>query len=477
MTTEEFKLELHKKFPFVPTFDQERLLLAVSKFILSTKPRCALIIRGYAGTGKTTCVGAITAALPSVRFKSVLLAPTGRAAKVLSNYSNRSASTIHKKIYRRKSKITDTLAFDMSQNLHTNTVFIVDEASMIGRDVSVNFGEQRYLLDDLMDYVYSGDNCRLILIGDGAQLPPVGSVKSPALDTDYLRLEFDLTIARMELTQVVRQDKDSGILFNATRIREQIREDNNLFPKITVDNFDDVDNMTGMDVQEVLEDMYSQYGKENTMLITRSNKRANYFNGQIRARILDFEEEVNQGDFLMVVRNNYFWLEDDNPATDFIANGDIITVQRIHNYEDHFGLRFADATITMNDYPDLPEFDVKLLLETLYEESPSLPQEKNKKFYHDILSKYSDIKNRTKRNQAVKEDPYFNAIQVKFAYAVTCHKSQGGQWPVVLIDQGYLTEDMMGVEYLRWLYTAFTRASEKLVLLDFRKEFFEEKNE
>lgn len=474
MNSQEFNLVLQKKFPHVPTTDQEQLLLAVSKFVLSSKPRCALIIRGYAGTGKTTCVGAITAALPAVRFKSVLLAPTGRAAKVLSNYSKKSASTIHKKIYRRKSKVTDTLAFELSQNLHTNTVFIVDEASMIGRDSSIiNFGEQRYLLDDLMEYVFSGVNCRLILIGDGAQLPPVGSNKSPALETDYLRSEFDLTIARIDLTQVVRQEQDSGILYNATRIREQIREDTNLFPKLTISDFNDLENISGMDVQEVIEDMYSHYGKENTMLITRSNKRANYFNGQIRARILDYEEEVNAGDFLMVVRNNYFWLEEDNPHTDFIANGDIITVKRIHGYEDHFGLRFADATIVLNDYPNLPEFDVKLMLETIYEETPSLSQEKNKKFYQNISSKYVEIKNRTKRNQAIKEDPYFNALQVKFAYAVTCHKSQGGQWPVVLIDQGYLTEEMMGAEYLRWLYTAFTRASQKLVLLDFRKEFFD----
>lgn len=474
MNSTEFRNELHDKFPFEPTADQERLLLAISKFSLSSKPRCVLIIRGYAGTGKTTCVGAITAALPSIKYKSVLLAPTGRAAKVLSNYSHKSASTIHKKIYRRKSKITDVLAFDMSQNLHTNTVFIVDEASMIGRDSNINSGDQRYLLDDLFDYVFSGTNCRMILIGDGAQLPPVGSIESPALDTDYLRFEFDCTIARIDLTQVVRQDKDSGILFNATRIREQIRENNNLFPNISVDEYDDIHNISGVDVQDIIEEMYDGYGKENVMLITRSNKRANYFNGHIRARILWHEEEIDPGDFLMVVRNNYFWLEENNSHTDFIANGDIITAIRIHKYEERYGLRFANATITMNDYPDLPEFEVKLLIDTIYDETANLDREKSKKFYFDVLADYSDLKNKKERSKAVKEDPYFNAIQVKFAYAVTCHKSQGGQWPVVIIDQGYLTEEMMGAEYLRWLYTAFTRASKKLVLLNFREEFFQD---
>lgn len=468
----EFRKELNKNFPHHPTPGQDHLLMAVSKFVLSTKDRCVLIIRGYAGTGKTTCVGTITTSLNKIKYKSVLLAPTGRAAKVLSNYSKRNASTIHKKIYRRKSKANEVLTFEMSKNLHKNTVFIVDEASMIGRDSSMNSGNERYLLDDLMDYVFEGENCRLILIGDGAQLPPVGSIKSPALDIEYLKYEFDTTIARIDLTEVVRQEEGSGILYNATKIREQILENNNLFPQIDVENFEDIENVTGMDVQEVIEANYDEYGKDNTMLITRSNKRANYFNGQIRSRILWFEEEINQGDYLMVVRNNYFWLEENNLFTDFIANGDIVEIVRIRNYEDRYDLRFADAVVKMMDYPDMPEFEVKLLLETLYSETPSMSSEDNKKFYFDVLASYSDLKSRKKMQAAVKEDPYFNAIQVKFAYAVTCHKSQGGQWPVVLIDQGYLTEDMMGVEYLRWLYTAFTRASKKLVLLNFREEFF-----
>ncbi len=478
MKDTDFFQSLLKNFSLSPTAGQDKLFFAVSKFVLSRKPRCALLIKGYAGTGKTSCVSAIVKSLKLINQRSVLLAPTGRAAKVLGKYSNRSAYTIHKKIYRKKSTQNASLSFHIAPNLHKNTVFIVDEASMIGTDsglsTSSTFGT-RDLLDDLFEFVFSGENCRIILIGDSAQLPPVGSDQSPALQLPYLRDSFDLTIAQLELTEVVRQDQDSGILMNATTIRNQIRLQPESFPQINADSYEDITPIIGTELQETIEDAYHNPGREDTVIITRSNKRANQFNQHIRQEILGHDEELSAGDYLMVVRNNYFWLEDDkNKYTDFIANGDIIEVKSVLKYFDRYGFRFADVEIQMLDYPEIEPFEVRMILDTLYDDTPNLGPEKSKALYHYVAEDYLELKSKSRIHKAIMEDPNFNALQVKFAYAITCHKSQGGQWPLVILDQGYLTEEMMGVEYLRWLYTAFTRASEKLYLVNFRKEFFED---
>jgi len=470
MLAEHIKNIILEKLKFKPTSDQINLITGLSSFIMDNNSNKVFLIKGYAGTGKTTVVSALVNAFRKLKIKSVLLAPTGRAAKVLSSYSKKSAYTIHKKIYRQKSSKDGFGVFVIDSNLHSNTFFIVDEASMISNqsnDISV-FGTGR-LLDDLIKYVYNDKACKLILIGDTAQLPPVGIDMSPALDKQQLK-GFGLDIEEHILTEVVRQSEDSGILMNATKIRNQLMSEKYNFPKLDVDTILDIEKISGTDLLETISDSYDKHGFEDTIIITRSNKRANQYNNGIRSQILWREEEISVGDFLMVVKNNYFWL-DDNDKVDFIANGDIAEIVRINKYHEQYGFRFADVTLNLRDY-DL-EIDCKIILDTLNLNTAALSSDDNKKLFYNVMEDYKNEKTKKKQFEGVKNDEFFNALQVKFSYAITCHKAQGGQWKNVFIDHGYVTEEMMDKEYLRWLYTAFTRPIEQLYLVNFSKHFFD----
>ncbi len=468
MNQSEFYKLLLQQFPFETTSGQQTLLGKLSGFILGKDSDHIFIIKGYAGTGKTTIVRSLVQSLPALNGKTVLLAPTGRAAKVLSGYTGKQAYTVHKKIYHRKPVVDGGFAFTLQQNLHTNTVFIVDEASMISGSGGWSAGS---LLDDLVSYVFNGINCKLILIGDTAQLPPVGLDISPALDQEFMKATYYFQTGSFELTEVVRQTKDSGILTNATAIRNQIKKNKNNKPHFDTVGFKDIIRLDGSELEEALNNAYDNYGAEDAMVICRSNKRANIFNQQIRARIRWQENELSSGDYLMVVKNNYFWLQEGARAG-FIANGDIIKLTRVGTIQEMHGFRFADVRMRMIDYPDEPELETRLLLDTIMSEAPALTQEDNKRLYESVQQDYSDIADRRMRLKKVKEDPFFNALQVKFAYAITCHKAQGGQWPCVFVEQGYLTDEMINTEYLRWLYTAVSRATEKLYLVNFNKEFY-----
>ncbi|MGB0422950.1 MAG: ATP-dependent DNA helicase [Flavobacteriales bacterium] len=472
--------QLKSEFPHLPTAGQEVLLNGLSRFTYSMMPKCTLVVKGYAGTGKTTVIGSYVKVLKKNNFDVVLLAPTGRAAKVLSNYSGLPAFTIHKKIYQRKPGAFGASGYGLMSNRHRRTVFLVDEASMIG-DSGVS-GEQsfeyRSLLDDLIEYVFNGHQCKLVLIGDQAQLPPVGADQSPALDIDRLQSKQHLTIAELELTEVVRQEMDSGILFNATVLRNAITSRKEGFPLLNMNGFDDVKRISGLELQEVLEDLNGKYGREGVMVITRSNKRANLFNQNIRARIEWFEERLNAGDLLMVVRNNYHWLTPykDAPTT-FIANGDVVEVLKVIREYEMYDMDFADVEVQLIDYPNFQPFEVRIMLDSLEIETANLPQAQMKTLYHEVSIDYSDLGFKKKIHEAVMKDPFYNALQVKFAYSVTCHKSQGGQWPAVILDQGYLTEEMLNISLLRWFYTAITRAQTELYLLNFDPSFFGKTNE
>ncbi len=475
MNQQEFSTILLQHFPFEAKGGQRQLFTKLSAFILGKNSDQIFVIKGYAGTGKTTIVRSLVQSLPAVNGKTVLLAPTGRAAKVLSNYTKKQAYTIHKKIYYRKPENDGGLAFTLQQNLHTDTIFVVDEASMISSSGGLNdngFFGGGSLLDDLIRYVFSGTNCKLIFIGDTAQLPPVGLDVSPALDIDFLKASYYFQVDWLELTEVVRQTENSGILTNATAIRNQINEDRNSKPNFILNSFKDIVRLGGDELEDALNDAYNKYGAEDTMVISRSNKRANIFNQQIRARIRWQENELSSGDYMMVVKNNYFWLPEESKAG-FIANGDIIQLMSIGKIQEMHGFRFADVRMRMIDYPDEPELETRLLLDTIMSESPALSQTENKRLYESVSSDYGDIADKRLRLKKVKEDGFFNALQVKFSYAVTCHKAQGGQWPCVFVEQGYLTDEMINTEYLRWLYTAVSRASEKLYLVNFNKDFFE----
>jgi exodeoxyribonuclease V len=463
---------LLKYFPFEPTPGQQVLVDKLSRFVFSDDERSAFVLKGYAGTGKTTIIGALVKALPEVCMKCVLLAPTGRAAKVLSNHSGQQALTIHKKIYFRRGAADGLGSFVLQQNVHANTLFIVDESSMIPDGGSLSNFRESSLLEDLFEYVYSGSNCRLLFIGDTAQLPPVGLDMSPALDPVHLRKSFFLSVDSVELKDVVRQAGSSGILANATAVRDMINKEEETFPKLDVKGYKDITRITGAELEDALNYSYSKFGPEGTMVICRSNKRANIFNQQIRARIRWQEDEISTGDYLMVVKNNYHWLPPESKAG-FIANGDIVELQKVGSIREMHGFRFADVRLRLIDYPDEPELETKIILDTLTSEAPALTPEQGRILYESVTADYMDIGDKSKRLKKVKADPFFNALQVKFAYAVTCHKAQGGQWESVFVEQGYLTEEMVNREFLRWLYTGVTRATEKLYLVNFNKEFFE----
>ena len=430
------------------------------------------MLRGYAGTGKTSLVGALVKAMDKLQQKSVLLAPTGRAAKVFSAYAGHPAFTIHKKIYRQQSFSNEVSNFSINDNLTTHTLYIVDEASMISNEglSGSMFGTGR-LLDDLVEFVYSGAGCRLLLMGDTAQLPPVGEEQSPALVTEALK-GYGLNVTEVDLTQVVRQVQASGILWNATQIRRLIAEEECYsLPKIKVSGFPDIKVVPGDELIETLTGCYEKDGMDETIVVCRSNKRANIYNKGIRAQILYREDELNTGDLLMIAKNNYYWTER-YKEMDFIANGEIAVVRRVRRTRELYGFRFAEVVLSFPDYNDF-EIEANLLLDTLHSDAPALPKTENDRLFYSVLEDYADITVKRERMKKIKADPHYNALQVKYAYAVTCHKAQGGQWQNVFLDQGYMSDEYLTPDYFRWLYTAFTRASKTLYLVNYPKEQIE----
>ena len=488
--------KIQENFGFVPTAEQSEAIGLIGDFLMSRRGMELFLLRGYAGTGKTTLVGALVKTLAELNQPVVLMAPTGRAAKVFSSYAGQPAYTIHKRIYRQKS-ITDTDTFSLNVNLSKHTLFIVDEASMISNDglSSSTFGTGR-LLDDLIQYVYSGEGCRLMLMGDTAQLPPVGEEESPALMTSLLK-SYGLHVYEKTLTQVMRQLSESGILYNATAIRYRLtamqhgmNPESGLVTSGIVPSAD-VSHVTGGELIDSLETSYSRWGADDCMIICRSNKRANIYNLGIRSRILDRDEELCSGDRIMVVKNNYYWVEQEvkkmiaergkvkdeasssalNPQLplSFIANGDIAVVRRVRRTRELYGFRFADVLLRFPDYDDY-EMETTVLLDTLQSESPSLTKEEADRLFQAVMDDYAHITTKKERYQQLRLDPHFNALQIKYAYAVTCHKAQGGQWGCIYLDQGYLPPDISPVDYYRWLYTAFTRATEQVYLVNWPQE-------
>jgi len=460
--------KLTEYLEFRPTPGQLEMIRELARFLSSDVRSEIMLVKGYAGTGKTTLVNSVVRTLHSMKLKSVLMAPTGRAAKVISAYTGRPAWTIHRKIYRQKSGKDGLGVFVLDRNLHKDTYFIVDESSMIGDGIPDSPFGSGDLLRDLLEYVERGSNCRLILVGDTAQLPPVGLALSPALDRSRLE-KMGFSIREIEMTDVVRQSEGSGILYNATRIRDLISEQKEDYPAFNFSEYGDVSMVGGADLLEAIGASYDRFGAEETIVVTRSNKRANRFNAGIRSQILWREEEIVAGDLLMVVKNNYFWKDEEN-RIDFIANGDSVKVERVRSYEEEHGYRFVNLRISLPDYQDL-ELDVKVILDVLDLDAPSLTQLQQRTLYMAVAEDYPDAVNHKQMATKIALDPYYNALQVKFAYAVTCHKSQGGQWKSVFLDQGYFTDEMLSLDYLRWMYTAFTRATEHLYLVNLAREF------
>lgn len=454
-----------------PTDDQSRAIASLATYVIENNNESIFILKGYAGTGKTSLINALVKTLESFRFNSVLLAPTGRAAKVLTAYSGRQSYTIHKKIYRQKSSKEGMGLFSLNFNRDKETYFIVDEASMINNDSSEQsiFGSGR-LLDDLVEFVYSGRDCKLILVGDTAQLPPVGSVFSPALDENQVGL-YGFGIRSAELKQVVRQSQSSGILMNATAIREMLDEGYLSEHRFVTRSYKDIISLSGETLMEELEAAYAFCGVEGTSIIVNSNRMANKYNQGIRNRILMREDEISSGDMIMVVKNNYYWAGEDD-RLDFIANGDIARIRKIKGQEEMYGYRFADMTLEFPDYNI--ELEVKVNLETLGSDSASLTYDQNRDLFLKVQADYIHLKTRKKQYDAVKNDPFFNALQIKFAYAITCHKAQGGQWERVFIDQGMFNRVPVTVDYQRWLYTAVTRATDRLYLVNFDHRFLDQ---
>jgi len=468
----QFSQLLLDKFPFQPTDSQQLAIKQLSEFLFTESNNKLFVLKGYAGTGKTTLIASIVKNLRYANHKSVLLAPTGRAAKVLSNYAKKQAFTIHKRIYFPRSGKDGKVGFVLQPNKFSNTLFVIDEASMIG-DASTQskLFESGSLLQDLISFVDAGTNCRLMFVGDTAQLPPVKLTVSPALNSDLLAFDFNKDVSEVVLSEVVRQSEGSGILHNATALREQLQIE--IFDDFcfNLKPFNDVIRLIdGHEIQEAIESSYRNNGKEETVILVRSNKRANLYNQQIRSQILFNEHELSVGDFLMVVKNNYYWLEASS-APGFIANGDIVEVLEIQAFKELYGFRFAEVHVQMVDYPNEPSFDTVLILDTLTSESPALLYEDSNKLYLEVQKDYAHLKSKYQRFREVKDNAFFNALQVKFSYAITCHKSQGGQWSNVFVEQPYLP-DGPDKDYFRWLYTAITRATQKLYLIGFKDESF-----
>ena len=494
MIIDELKYKILQQFGFPPTQEQAHALEVFAEFLTDRDPHAVMILRGSAGTGKTTLSGAIVRTLKEIRQKVMLLAPTGRAAKVFSLNSGSPAYTIHRRIYREKSFSGVEGQFNLNDNLYTDTLFMVDEASMIA---NMGLGGMSFgsgcLLDDLVHFVYQGRNDRLLLIGDKAQLPPVGEEESPALHAAMLE-GYGLKVYECDLNEVLRQSEESGILYNATMIRQMITHDDiTQLPKIHFAGYSDIKPMPGAELIEALADSYHHVGLDDTIVVTRSNKRANIFNQGIRNMVLDREEELSQGDILMIVKNNYYWMEEErkkikeieerrvksegtesgtathkvqsNDIPAFLANGDRAKVLKVRRRIDLYGFRFATLLLQFPDYGNY-ELEATVLLDTLTSEAPALTHEQQEQLFHQIEEDYQDIPLKADRMKAIRQDQFFNALQVKFAYAVTCHKAQGGQWAHVYVDQGYMTDDMLNPDYIHWLYTAFTRATEMLYLVN-----------
>jgi ATP-dependent exoDNAse (exonuclease V) alpha subunit len=470
-----------QSYPFKPTAQQLDFCRQMASFLSQPSTQSCFVLKGYAGTGKTTSVAALVKALPYFKLKAILLAPTGRAAKVMGNYTGKKALTIHKKIYRKKNLATADInsgAFQLAPNLAENTVFIIDEASMIADEWNSKTGSS--FLKDLLQHVFmpssegKDKNCFLVFVGDTAQLPPVGSLDSPALNPQYLATQFLLDVTSVELTEVVRQEKKSGILANATMLRQMVNsyeEEEQLLPKFITKGYKDIFSMTGIKLVEGLEYAYNKFDIENSLVICRSNKSANTYNNQIRNRLLYRDEVLTGGDHIMVVKNNYHWLPE-NQETSFIANGDMARITRVRKEEERYGFKFAEVQLELLDYKDMESITCKVILDTLQVDAPNLSYEQNNKLYEGLQEDYQHITNSRERFLAIQDDPYFNALQIKFAYAVTCHKAQGGQWDAVFVDQGYLTDEMVDLDFLRWLYTAVTRAKSELFLVNFSQKLF-----
>lgn len=469
MINNHLERQIKEIFGFQPTKEQDFAIKMLANFLLSNQSDLLFLLKGYAGTGKTSLVGALVKTLDNLKQKTILLAPTGRAAKVFAAYANHSAFTIHKKIYRQKSFANESFNFSICDNLHKHTLFLVDEASMISNEglSGSMFGTGR-LLDDLIQYVYSGEGCRLLILGDTAQLPPVGEEQSPALCADALK-GYGLEVMEADLTQVVRQAESSGILWNATALRQLLMQDECYsLPKIRITGFPDVKVVLGNELMEALEACYDNDGLEETIVVCRSNKRANIYNNGIRSRILWQEDELNNGDLLMIAKNNYFWTEKEEKM-DFIANGELAVVQRVRRSRELYGFRFVDVTLTFPDQNDF-ELEANLLLDTLQSDAPALTRADADRLFNAVLEDYADIPLKRERMKKLKADPYYNALQAKYAYAVTCHKAQGGQWKNVFLDQGYMSDEYLTPDYFRWLYTAFTRATGTLYLVNYPQE-------
>ena len=473
MKIPEFISLILDRFGFEPTADQMNALKCFGQFLASRDDMPMMLMRGSAGTGKTSLVAAMVQTLVSLRQKVVLMAPTGRAAKVLSISSSLPASTIHRKIYRQKTMLGD---FNLNDNLHTDTLFVIDEASMISTFSmsETGFGSGN-LLDDLVQFVYSGRNCRMLLIGDTAQLPPVGEDESPALIPEIL-YGYGATLFECDLSEVLRQEQESGILYNATAIRSLIQhEEATELPKLRFRGFSDIISLPGNEIIDTLSSSYSRVGIDDTIVITRSNKNATMYNNGIRAQVLDREELLERGDQVMIVKNHTLPTLNSKPSTlntqqpSFIANGDKAIVVRVRNFRELYGFHFADAILRFPDYDDF-ELDTIVLTDTLQSDAPALTQEQNNALFKAIEEDYADIPRKADRMKAIREDAYFNALQIKYAYAVTCHKAQGGQWSHVYIDQGYMTDDMLTPDYIHWLYTAITRGKERVYMVNWRKE-------
>lgn len=497
MLHDELKYRIREAFGHIPTTDQEQAIDTFAMFLTDRFPQAVMVLRGSAGTGKTSLAAAVVKTMNALKQKLTLMAPTGRAAKVFSLYSNHAAYTIHRRIYRQKTA-GDLSSFNLNVNNYRDMLFIVDEASMVSSfSLDDNFGSGS-LLDDLIKYVYSGNNCRLMLIGDTAQLPPIGEEEAPALIGDVLQ-GYGLKVYEASLNEVLRQEQESGILWNATMVRSLITHDDlTQLPKMRIKGFADICVVPGDELIESLATSYSRVGIDDTIVVTRSNKRANIYNEGIRRTVLDREDELCRGDQIMIVKNNYFVVKDNNPdgnnnntegnnnnagngnsqnsrqsALNYIANGDRAVIQRVRNIREFYGFRFADISIVMPDYDDF-ELTATALLDTLNSEAASLTREQQEQLFNNVMDDYADIPLKADRISKLKSDAYYNALQIKFSYAVTCHKAQGGQWSHVYIDQGYMTDDMLTPDYIHWLYTAITRATEKVFLVNWPKTQIED---
>ena len=466
MITDELIYQIRQSFGLTPTAEQENAMRVFAGFMADRDAHAVMIMRGSAGTGKTSLAAAIVKTMVRLQQKVVLLAPTGRAAKVFSLHAGHNAYTIHRRIYRQKSLDG---SFGLNFNSLQNALFVIDEASMVSNAAA--FGESIFasgqLLNDLIQFVYGGQNCRMMLIGDKAQLPPVGAEESPALMAAVLR-QYGLHVHECDLNEVLRQSQDSGILYNATVVRQMITHDEmTQLPLIRFRGFADIVRVPGDELIEQMNSSYSEVGIDETMVVTRSNKRANIYNQGIRNTILGREEELTTGDMLMIVKNNYYWGQGDQTIS-FIANGDRARIVRVRNNRQLYGFHFADVWLQLPDY-DNYELQATVICDSLTSESPSLTREQGEQLFNAVMEDYADIPLKQDRLKRMKEDRHYNALQVKYAYAVTCHKAQGGQWAHVYVDQGYMTDDMLTPDYIHWLYTAFTRASEKLFLVNWPK--------